>query len=290
MVDAMKKALKVMLILIPVLIVAFFAVKLLQTMHNIEIKEANIDSETGVNIETTIPPETEQATLEEQAEITVESADENDAQAAQEIQLPPKPEIDITSWEFIIANSFNSIREYAPPYASFEGQGIDQRIFEQASAFLNAARNAGFSVWYSTTLRNYDYLQNRYFRYRYYVVEDAVQAANDMLAPGLDEHQTGLAVDFTDRPDCSALYEEFEDPYIKDTELYQWLVEHCAEYGFVLRYPEGKEHIYGVACKHPAHFRYVGTEAAKYMMENNLCLEEFIQLYNPKLVYIPDAD
>ena len=51
--------------------------------------------------------------------------------------------------------------------------------------------------------------------------------------------------------------------------------------------PEGKEEYYGVACQHPAHFRYVGKEAAKYMTENNLCLEEFIMLYDESLVFLP---
>jgi LAS superfamily LD-carboxypeptidase LdcB len=108
-----------------------------------------------------------------------------------------------------------------------------------------------------------------------------------MLGPGLSDHQTGLALDFTDRSDLNAMYDEFEDGYMKDTELYQWLVEHCAEYGFILRYPEGKEEYYGTPCQHPAHFRYVGKEAAEYIMANNLCLEEFIMLYDESLVFLP---
>ena len=114
-----------------------------------------------------------------------------------------------------------------------------------------------------------------------------MEAADRMLGPGLSEHQTGLAIDFTDSAEYNAWYDEFEDSYMKDTELYQWAVEHCADYGFILRYPEGKEAYYGVACQHPAHFRYVGPVAAKYIMENNLCLEEFIMLYDESLVFLP---
>ena len=116
---------------------------------------------------------------------------------------------------------------------------------------------------------------------------DAVDAANRMLAPGLNEHQTGLAVDFIDNAIYSAYYDSFDDSYMKDTELYAWLKEHCAEYGFILRYPEGKEQFYGVACEHPAHFRYVGKEAAKYITEHDLCLEEFIMLYDADKIYVP---
>ena len=53
---------------------------------------------------------------------------------------------------------------------------------------------------------------------------------------------------------------------------------HCAEYGFILRYPKDKEDVTGIIYE-PWHFRYVGKEAAEYIMENGLCLEEFVELY-----------
>ena len=64
------------------------------------------------------------------------------------------------------------------------------------------------------------------------------------------------------------------------------MVEHCAEYGFILRYPEGKEAWYGTPCNH-AHFRYVGKEAAAYIMEHDLCLEEFLYLEDPSCLFVP---
>lgn len=224
---------------------------------------------------------------EMQAEIEPITDDVEISETPPEVQLPPKPAIDIYSWEYLLANSFNSISEYQPPYSAFEGQGINANIVQPAMDFIQAARDAGFHVWCSAAYRNYEYLDNRFRGYRVNLAEDAVSAANKMLAAGLNEHQTGLCIDFTDNLDYSAWYGDFEDEYMKDTELYQWLVEHCADYGFVLRYPEGKEQFYGVACNHPAHFRYVGKEAAKYIMENNLCLEEFIMLYDESLVFLP---
>ena len=65
---------------------------------------------------------------------------------------------------------------------------------------------------------------------------------------------------------------------LKDIPLEVWMREHCQDYGFILRFPEGKESITGVMYE-PWHFRYVGEPAAKYIMENGLCLEEFIELY-----------
>ena len=234
-------------------------------------------------------PEVEQQAVIESAEpepLIEEPAEELSAIGALAATLPPKPEIDIHSWEYMLANSYNSISEYEPAYALFEGQGINQNIAQAAPDFIQAARSAGFNVWCSTANRNYEFLQTRYWNY-VNSVKDPVAAADQMLGPGLSDHQTGLALDFTDRINYNANFNECEDGYMKDTELYQWLVEHCAEYGFILRYPEGKEEYYGTPCQHPAHFRYVGKEAAEYIMANNLCLEEFIMLYDESLVFLP---
>ena len=201
----------------------------------------------------------------------------------------PLPDIDINSFEFLLANSYNSIgMEYAPPYANFEGQGIDARIVEPATAFVNAAREACTNVWVSAAFRNSEFLNSWYLSYFNNVYHgDAIETANHFLAQGIDEHQTGLAIDFTDVLYRAALYEIFDDPEMRETELYEWAVEHCADYGFILRYPEGKEQYYGVACRHPAHFRYVGEEAARYIMDNDLCLEEFLMMYDGNKVFLP---
>ena len=198
-----------------------------------------------------------------------------------------KPDIDINSWEFMLANSYNSMGEHHPPYSGFEGQGIHENMVGPLTEFVNAARAAGFQAYCSVLYRNYEFLESHYLSFRQNMATDAVDAANRMLGPGLNEHQTGLAVDFTDDYNHNAFYDIFEDDYMKDTDLYRWLVDNCTDYGFVLRYPEGKEAFYGVACNHPAHFRYVGKEAAKYMKEHDLCLEEFIMLYDESKVYLP---
>jgi DNA-binding NarL/FixJ family response regulator len=168
-----------------------------------------------------------------------------------------------------------------------EGSIARNFIVRQAMDFMQGARDAGFNIWCSRALRNYEYQDSTFQDFRFNHAEDAYSAALQMLGPGLSDHQTGLALDFTDKMYYDASYWDFEDDYMKDTELYKWLVEHCADYGFILRYPEGKEAFYGTPCNHPAHFRYVGKEAAKYIMENNLCLEEFIMLYDESLVYLP---
>ena len=195
------------------------------------------------------------------------------------------PDVDITSWEFLVANTYNSILEYAPPYAGFEGQGIDERIAEPLAAFLTAARNEGYQAYVAAAYRNWDF-QLSHFRNFLATQENAAEAVKHFHAPGTCDHQTGLSVCITADASCSAAYYRYDNSAILDTELYQWALEHCHEYGFILRFPEGKEQYYGTPCE-PGHFRYVGVEAATYIMENDLCLEEFILMYDEDAILVP---
>lgn len=86
---------------------------------------------------------------------------------------------------------------------------------------------------------------------------------------GASEHQTGLAADVVSWAYRSKFQQSFGD-----TEEGIWLREHCDEYGFIIRYPQDKEDITGIRYE-PWHIRYVGKEAAAYIMENHLTLEEF---------------
>ena len=150
------------------------------------------------------------------------------------------------------------------------------------------ARADGYSIYVARAYLNTEWLENMYLTTLWVCNYDPVLTARSFQGPGVSEHQTGLAIDFTDTIGHAANYEyQFEDPEIFDSELYAWLMEHCADYGFIFRYPAEKAPWYGVSCPH-AHFRYVGVEAAKFMVEHDLCLEEFISLYDPDAVYVPD--
>ena len=98
--------------------------------------------------------------------------------------------------------------------------------------------------------------------------EDAeVKAATIVARPGTSEHEMGLAVDFN-----SVDYD------FADLDVGKWMAKHCGEYGFILRYPEDKVHITGVSYE-PWHFRYVGEEHSKIIMDNKICLEEYYVQY-----------
>ncbi len=88
---------------------------------------------------------------------------------------------------------------------------------------------------------------------------------------GCSEHETGLSLDLVDE-NIFSLTEDLEtNPTVK------WFMENCSEYGFILRYPKEKVDVTGINYE-PWHFRYVGQEAARFMNEHNLTLEEFYLL------------
>ena len=221
-------------------------------------------------------PLTEQWTPPAPAETVVEEVPEEDApeepaEAPAEEPQDPLPDVDLDSWELILANADHSIEEYAPVLVEVEGMLVDERIVGPLTDFMEAARAEGLSVYLSSTYRSYDeqaYLYNR--KVEQYGSEE--EAAAIVAPPGTSEHQTGLACDITDQ------YYELKNSSLEDTALFQWMSKHCQEYGFIVRYPKDKEDVTGIIYE-PWHFRYVGEEAAAYIMEHGLCLEEFLALY-----------
>lgn len=186
------------------------------------------------------------------------------------------PDVDLTSWEMILVNKDHSIGEdYAPPeIAELDDNGcpVDSRIADALTSFAEGARAEGLSVYLSSGYRPYSEQQYLY-QTKIGQVGSAEEAAKIVTPPGTSEHQTGLCCDITD------IYRNPKTTDLENTETFQWLLAHCQEYGFILRYPEDKQDITQVMYE-PWHFRYVGVEAATYIMENNLCLEEFIALYD----------
>ena len=104
-----------------------------------------------------------------------------------------------------------------------------------------------------------------------YDAEEADQKAATVVArPGTSEHELGLAVDIVD-----ADYQQLDEGQAS-TPVQQWLMEHCWEYGFILRYPDGKSDLTGIIYE-PWHYRYVGVETAQALRESGQCLEEYLQ-------------
>lgn len=119
----------------------------------------------------------------------------------------------------------------------------------------------------------------RSYNYQQVVLNALIKEKGDeayklVALPGTSEHQTGLAVDF-------AYYENgiYNDDVKEDDKEAIWLKNNCWKYGFILRYPKGKEHITGYKFE-PWHFRFVGPKLAKKIYEENITLEEYYQNFN----------
>ena len=178
-------------------------------------------------------------------------------------QLDDLPRVDLSEPRFMLANTYNSVGlEYAlPEYADLGGQGIDLAVRDEVRALINAAHEDGVRIYVGVAYRNWDYITTYY-------------------------KEAGYAIDVTDNKYDNCNYYPYDDSSVYESPVYDWMMEHCAEYGFIYRYPAGKEAWYGVPCDH-FHFRYVGRDVAAYIMEHDLCLEEFLYLIDPHSLFVP---
>ena len=214
------------------------------------------------------------------------------AARAAALGLPEPPNVDITSWEFLLVNGDHSIDQYAPEQFGYINPTIDAfdvqtnfnpdrtpvdfRIAQALLDFGVAAEEEGLNVYLASGYRSYESQVDNFNRVcANNGVSDGKNAAGYYITmpAGCSEHQSGLCCDITDR-----WYGTKTADALRNNPLSVWLAEHCQEYGFILRFPEGKESITGVMYE-PWHFRYVGVDAATYIMENGLTLEEFVGLY-----------
>lgn len=161
--------------------------------------------------------------------------------------------------------------DYAPAYTNGNGQStsLQGEADAAAQAFLAAANAQGNSMYILSGYRSYDVQADLFASY---AAANGEEKANTFSArAGQSEHQTGLAFDVGDAAHAGYNLQTSIDQFPG----VQWMMAHCAEYGFILRYPEGKEKITGYQYE-PWHFRYVGVKAAKEIMASGLTLEEYL--------------
>lgn len=173
-------------------------------------------------------------------------------------EQPQEPEADPIprdEWYMLLVNKEHPVSadfSVATKAIDSNGHTVDERIYDDLSAMLDAAKAAGINLRISTAYRSYNRQQQLF------------DAGATTAAAGTSEHNSGLAVDILTENG------EFEG---SDGEA--WLLEHAVEYGFILRYPKDKEAVTGFAYE-PWHFRYVGKEQAALIKESGLCLEEYL--------------
>ncbi len=153
------------------------------------------------------------------------------------------------------------------------GNKIDERIYPDLQQMFDDMREQNMKPYvregYRTADDQKDILVEKivdYIQEGCFPTEAYKLARNTVAAVGNSEHQLGLAVDINP-------YSGSENEW----SVYGWLEEHSWEYGFILRYPDGKTGITGISYE-PWHYRYVGHEAAKEIHERGITLEEYMNL------------
>lgn len=191
------------------------------------------------------------------------------------------PQFDKEDWRLLLVNKQHPIPDgYEFPLGTIKGNlQCDDRIMEDLLDMMQAAKDDNVSLIICSPYRDYNrqtYLFNKKidkYMGRGLSYMDAYRAASQIVtAPNASEHQLGLAIDF-----YSSTYQKLNSGFAK-TETGIWLKENSARFGFILRYPEGKEYITGIEFE-PWHFRYVGKEAAQFITEKEITLEEFWEDY-----------
>ena len=184
----------------------------------------------------------------------------------------------VSDWRLILVNDWNAISsdyEKSITLAAVGSQKVDSRILADLNAMLTAGKAHGIGVQsgyrpYQQQSTLYWRQVNKFLGQGHDNTKAQTIAGTIVKRPGYSEHNCGLAVDLGGSGNFK-LEEDFAD-----TPAYRWLIEHCADYGFVLRFPKGKEAVTGVIYE-PWHYRYVGKEAAAYIMQNGLCFEEYLE-------------
>ena len=181
-------------------------------------------------------------------------------------------------WQLLLVNPWNKLpEEFTVELKKLpNGLQVDARIYDDLTAMLSDCRKAGLRPLVCSAYRPAA-TQTRLYNNKIarlqaagYSREAAIQQAGRCVAvPGTSEHQTGLAVDLV-----ASSYQVL-DKKQEQTKEQKWLMEHCWEYGFILRFPSDKCGITGIGYE-PWHYRYVGKETAKAMQEGGLCLEEYL--------------
>ena len=182
-------------------------------------------------------------------------------------------------WNLILVNGDHPLPEgfQIPELTQLRnGHAIDKRAYPALQRMMDDCRAEGLEPTICSSYRSWEKQEELFQRKVQSCLPQAgsleeaeEQAAVWVARPGTSEHQAGLAVDIVDKS-----YQLLDEGQEK-TAVQQWLMEHCAEYGFILRYPTEKSALTGVGYE-PWHYRYVGEEAAGEIMRQGLCLEEYL--------------
>ena len=180
-------------------------------------------------------------------------------------------------WSLMLVNKTHLIPEdYTFELAVIKGAiKTDARVVPHVKDLLLAAKRDGVTILICSPYRDPERQKMlfarkmKFYTKKGYTESEAYDLASQTVAvPGTSEHEAGLAFDFIS-DDYSML-----DAGFADTAAGKWLKANAADYGFILRYPLGKENVTEIEFE-PWHYRYVGVDAAREIMSRGITLEEY---------------
>ena len=187
---------------------------------------------------------------------------------------------DLSKNEQILVNKFYQLDENfkrddlinIPLMYSYSGNMASQEVVNSYIEMQKKVKEElGITLMVNSSFRTY---QDQEEIYKQFSSKGKEYADSYAARPGFSEHQTGLAIDITStaNPTSNAF---------KESNEYTWLKEHCHEYGFIHRYPEGKENITGYNTE-SWHFRYVGKKIATQIYNEGITFDEYYAYYIEK--------
>lgn len=190
-----------------------------------------------------------------------------------------RPEIDADDWRLILVNKQNPVpSDFDVKLANINGSMYaDERIISDIYEMIDAASEDGVDLMICSAYRSYDRQRtlfnnkiNKLMNEGMTYLEAYKVGSMNVTVPGTSEHHLGLALDI-----LTGSYTTMDDGF-GETEAGKWLAANAQNYGFILRYPKGKEEITGIVYE-PWHFRYVGRRYAKEITSLGVCLEEYLK-------------
>ena len=180
----------------------------------------------------------------------------------------------------ILTNKFNKLPDNYEPndlidisnvYSYGENQKLRNDAYNAFISMFNEAKKENITLIVNSSYRSYQEQEETYNKYKsWYGIEEADKIA---ARPGFSEHQTGLAIDIMT---YKANRNNFEE-----TSAFKWLQDNAYKFGFILRYPKDKEYLTGYSYE-SWHYRYVGVDIAKYILDNNITFDEYYAYYLEK--------
>ncbi len=222
----------------------------------------------------------------ESAEVSETTGTTVSAVTTSAVTEPEEDENIDNKWAMFLVNKnnplpkdYDNMIETEVVFESWREYYLDVRAADYLERMIDDAKEDGIDLLVVSAYRTIEYQQQNFDN----SVQDRMdnrgmtydEAYADTLAevalPGESEHNAGLALDIM----CEE-YQSMDDDGFENTDAFRWLNEHAAEYGFILRYPKGKQDVTGIIYE-PWHYRFVGLYYANEIKNSGLCLEEYFE-------------